>query len=327
MKRLAILDDYQGAALDLADWSALTGRCSIDVLRHNLAVPEPAASRLAPYHILCTMRERMPLPAALLERLPLLEMLVVTGARNRLLDLEAATRRGILVCNTGSGGGEHATAELAWGLILAGARHIAAEDRGMRAGAWQTTLGTTLHAKTLGLLGLGRIGKQMAALGRAFGMRVVAWSPNLTEARAAEGGAERVDKSALFAASDIVSLHLVLSERSRGIVGAAELGLMKPSAILVNTSRGPLIDEAALIETLRARRIAGAAIDVYEPEPLPADHPLRRLDNTVLTPHLGYVTGETFRGFFRDTVENVHGYLDGAPLRALNPEALDLRRS
>ena len=317
MIKVAVLDDYQRVALRMADWSALAGRAEVQVFDRNLAVPDEAAAALADYEVVCLMRERMAFPRALFERLPDLRLIVLTGMRSPSLDLGAAADRGVLVCHTRGGGTEHSTTELAWGLVLACARRIAREDRVMHEGGWQSTIGTMLHGKTLGLLGLGRLGGRMAALGQAFGMEVIAWSENLTPSRAAEAGAERVEKEELFRRSDVVSIHLVLGERTRGLVGAGEIGLMKPSAFLVNTSRGPIVDETALVEALRTGRIAGAGLDVYDREPLPPDHPLRHLDNTVLTPHLGYVTEETYRVFFADMVEDIAAYLDGRPIRVL----------
>jgi len=320
MKRLAILDDYLHLALRSADWSVLERQCRIDVIDRQLAVPDEAAEVLAPYHILCHLRERTPMPRALLERLPNLEFMTVTGKAHRTLDLRAATERGIVVSHVSSAvHGSNAPPELAWGLILATARHIAYEDRGVREGAWQRTAGMLLDGKTLGLLGLGRVGQRMAAIGQAFGMRVVAWSPNLTDEAAAAFKVQRVDKDALFAQSDVLSIHVVLSERSRHLVGRRELALMKPDALLVNTARGPIVDEAALVEALAQGRLGGAGLDVLETEPLPAGHPLTRLDNVVLTPHLGYATRETIAGFYQASVAGVQAYLAGAPVGAREP--------
>jgi D-3-phosphoglycerate dehydrogenase len=318
--RIAILDDYQNVALSLADWSGLLARCDVAVFSEPFRSTDDAADKLAGFDILCSMRERTAFPAELLSRLPRLKMIAITGGQHRTLDLAAAKRQGIVVSGTTRRGtGHHATPELAWGLILSLARHIPLEATKMRRGGWQETLGTVLSGKTLGLVGLGRLGARMVPIGRAFGMTVVAWSPNLTDARAAEAGATRVDKDELFRSSDVVSLHVVLSERSRGIVGAAELSLMKRSALLINTARGPLVDEAALLAALSSGRIAGAGLDVYDVEPLPDDHPLRKLGNVVLTPHLGYTVEELFRVFYEDTVENVTAYLDGAPIRLVEP--------
>ncbi|OVZ57470.1 hydroxyacid dehydrogenase [Pigmentiphaga sp. NML080357] len=315
MKRLAILDDYLHLALRSADWSVLEGQCRIDVIDRKLQVPDEAAAVLEPYHILCHLRERTPMPRALLERLPNLEFMTVTGKAHRTLDLQAATERGVVVSHVSSAvHGSNATPELAWGLILATARHIAYEDRGVREGAWQRTAGMLLDGKTLGLLGLGRVGQRMAAIGQVFGMRVVAWSPNLTDEAAAAFRVQRVDKDALFEQSDVLSIHVVLSERSRHLVGRRELALMKRDALLINTARGPIVDEAALVEALAQGRLGGAGLDVFETEPLPAGHPLTRLDNVVLTPHLGYATRETIAGFYQASVAGVQAYLAGAPV-------------
>ena len=321
-KKIAILDDYLGLALRSADWSVLDGLCEIDVIDRKLQVPGEAAEVLAPYHVLCHLRERTPMPRALIERLPRLQFMTVTGKAHRTLDLQAATDCGVLVSHVSAGQtGSRATPEMAWGLILAAARHIALEDRRTRAGHWQTTTGMLLDGRTLGLVGLGRVGQAMASIGRAFGMRVLAWSPNLTEAQAAAHGATRVDKQALFRNSDVLSIHVVLSERSRHLVDAEALGWMKPDAILVNTARGPIVDECALVEALRAGRIGGAGLDVFDTEPLAPDHPLLALDNVVLTPHLGYATHDTFRGFYRATVAGVLAFLEGRPSNLLNDAA------
>ncbi len=320
MIRLAILDDYASVSLEMADWSRLDGRCHIDVLDRALGVPDEAAEVLAPYDVLCHLRERTAMPRALIERLPQLKLVTITGTAHRTLDLVAAHARGIVVCHSasrpGSGQGE-GTPELTLGLMLALARSISHEHAGMRAGAWQSTVGTTLFGRRLGLIGLGRVGRRVAELARAFGMGVVAWSPNMTTEQAASAGARLVCKQELFATSDYVSLHLVLGERSRGIVGEAELAAMKPTAFVVNTARGPLIDEAALMSALGERRIAGAGLDVFWNEPLARDHPIRALTNVVLTPHLGYVVEESLRAFYEDTVENVVAWLDGKPIRVV----------
>ena len=316
---LAVLDDYHGAALAMADWSGLSGRCAITVFDDHLADEDAIAARLEPFAIVCIMRERTPFSRALLARLPALRLLVTTGMGNRAVDLDAATERGVVV--SGTRVAPLRTAELTWALILALARNIAIEDRAIRNGAWGRTIGQDLIGRRLGLVGLGRLGARVALIGKAFGMEPVAWSENLTPELAEERGARWVDKKELFAASDVVSVHMVLSERTRGLVGAAEIGLMKPDAILVNTSRGPIVDEAALLKALRAGSIAGAGLDVFETEPLAADHPLFALENVVLTPHLGYVTRDTYRVFYSDTVAAVEAYLDGRPIRVLNPEA------
>jgi len=315
MFEVAILDDYQGAALQLADWQSLHPQARISAVDTHIADFEALTTRLHGRDAVVAMRERTPFPAALFARLPNLKLLVTSGMRNSAIDLEAASKHGVTVCGTDML--PYPTAELTWGLILAFARNIAREDRAMREGKWQTSIGTGLKGKTLGLLGLGRLGAQVAAIGKAFGMEIIAWSQNLTAESAASAGAQLVDKETLFAAADIVSIHLVLGERTRGLVKAADLARMKPSAFLVNTSRGPIVDEQALIAALESRRIAGAAIDVYDHEPLPAEHPLRRLPNTVLTPHLGYVTVENYRLAYGQAVEAIRAYLAGAPIRVI----------
>jgi phosphoglycerate dehydrogenase-like enzyme len=316
MPRIAVLDDYQDAARRVADWQTLPG-CEVTAFRDHLADPAALAARLAPFEIIVAMRERTPFPKALLERLPALRLLVTTGMRNGSIDVKAAAERNVMVC--GTPGLPYPTAELAWGLILALFRRIPEEDRATREGKWQTTLGLGLNGKTLGVLGLGTLGARVARVGRAFEMEVLAWSQNLTAARAAEVGATLVPKDELLARADVVSIHLVLGERTRGLLGARELGLMKQSAYLVNTSRGPIVDEAALVAALGAGRLAGAGIDVYGEEPLPPDNPLRRAPNTILTPHLGYVTEETYRVFYGGAVEDIAAWLKGAPIRVLKP--------
>ena len=319
MKRIAILDDYQNAALSVPDWQRLTGRAGVEVFRDTLADTDALARRLARFEILVTIRERTRFSAALLRRLPALELLALTGRNSGQVDAAAATEQGVLVTETEGSGAS--PVELTMGLILAVARRIPHEERALRDGRWQTGVGVELQGKTLGILGLGRIGSRIAAFGNLLGMRVLAWGPTLTDERAAAGGATRVPLETLFRESDVVSLHLRLSEMTRGVVTAALLALMKPTALLVNTARGPLVDEAALIAALRARRIAGAALDVYDVEPLPADHPLIALDNVVLTPHVGYVTGEVYGIFFRHVVEAIEAFLDGKlPPRTVNPE-------
>ena len=316
MTKVAILDDYQSVALDMAEWDSLPDDVSIDVFEDHLSVEDDIAARLALYDIVVAMRERTPFQRSLLERLPNLRLLVTTGMRNASIDIAAASDNGVIVC--GTDGVPYPTAELTWGLILALFRKIPAEDRATRDGRWQVTMGEGLHGKTLGLLGLGRLGSQVATVGAAFGMNPIAWSQNLTAERAAEFGATHVTKSELLSRSDVVTIHLVLSGRTRGLIGADDLALMKPSAYLVNTSRGPIVDETALIDALKAGSIAGAGLDVFDIEPLPADHPLRSLPNTVLTPHMGYVTAETYRVFYGDAVENIKSYLNGNPARVIS---------
>ena len=306
--KIAVLDDYQGVALKLADWSAVTVRADVDVFRDHLADADAVAARLLPYDIICVMRERTPLGATLIERLPNLKLIASTGPRNASIDLKAAAARGVAVGHTGYFGSP--TVELTWALILAGARHLVAEAAAVRSGGWQHTIGDDLSGKTLGIMGLGHIGSQVAKIGLAFGTRVLAWSQNLTAEKAAATGAALVSKEELLRQADIVSVHLVLSERTRGLIGAGELALMKRSARLVNTSRGPIVVEAALIAALKAGQIAGAAIDVYDVEPLPADHPYRNQDNLLATPHIGYVSRGLYERFYRDTVANIIAWLD-----------------
>jgi len=316
MARVALLDDYQGVALRMADWKSLPAGTDVVAFPDHLADENALATRLADFDIVMAMRERTAFTRSLLERLPKLRLLITAGMRNASIDMKATAERGVLVC--GTAGLPYPTAELAWGLILGLMRRIPAEDRATREGRWQVSLGLGLNGKTLGVLGLGTLGSRVAKVGRAFEMDVLAWSQNLTAARAAEVGATLVPKDELLARSDIVSIHLVLSERTRGLLGARELGLMKRSAYLVNTSRGPIVDEAALIDALRNGIIAGAGLDVFDPEPLPADHPFRSLPNIVVTPHLGYVTEETYRVFYGHALEDVHAFLRGAPVRVLS---------
>ena len=318
--KIAVLDDYLRRSQVAADWSGVTARCELTVFGRPIS-PNDAARVLEPYDIVCTLRERMPLPKTLIEQLPNLKMIAVTGLYNRTLDVGAATDRGIVVSYTDLRGTyRNATAELTWGLILAVARHIPHEAQRMRSGGWQSTVGITLMGRTLGLLGLGRQAKRVLPIAKALGMNVIAWSQNLDAGAASEVGVRRVDKDELFAQSDVLSVHLVLSERSRGIVGARELALMKKSAILVNTARGGLIDESALVTALRERRIAGAGLDVFASEPLPDDHPLRALPNVVLTPHQGHNVEEFYEVAYTDVVENIRAFLDGKPIRILTPE-------
>jgi phosphoglycerate dehydrogenase-like enzyme len=317
MVRVAILDDYQGVALRMTDWGRLPAGTDLVVFSDHLWDLAAVAARLAEFDVVMAMRERTPFPRALLERLPRLRLLVTSGMRNAAIDLAAAAERGVLVC--GTGGLPYPTAELTWALILALFRRVPAEDRATRAGHWQQSVGLGLNGKTLGVLGLGTLGSRVARVGRAFEMEVIAWSQNLTAQRAAEVGATLVARDELLGRSDVVTIHLVLSERTRGLVGARELALMKPGAYLVNTSRGPIVDEAALVRVLREGTIAGAGLDVFDEEPLPLGHPLRQLPNTVITPHLGYVTEETYRIFFGQAVEDIEAFLRGAPVRVLKP--------
>ncbi|MFY0567521.1 D-2-hydroxyacid dehydrogenase family protein [Archangium lansingense] len=313
--KIAVLDDYQRVAQGLADWSRLPAGSELVIFDRHIADSRELEATLQPFEVLVIMRERTPFPAALIDRLPNLRLLVTTGGRNAAIDLEACRARGITVSGTGNVGSP--TAELAWGLILALVKRIPAEERALRAGTWQTGLTEGLAGKRLGLLGLGKLGTQVARVGQAFGMEVVAWSQNLTAERAAEAGVRRVEKHELFATSDVVSLHLILSERTRGIVGAGELNAMKPTAWFVNTSRAGLVDELALLNVLKEQRIAGAGLDVFPLEPLPAHHPLLALPNVVLTPHLGYVTRENYAVFYRDALEDILAWRAGAPVRLL----------
>ena len=319
--KIAILDDWQDAAHSYADWSPLASRADLTFFADAIDTEDEAAAALVDFELLLTMRERTAFPETLLRRLPKLRMIGITGAHVATLDLEACSRLGIVVCNTAGGGpgAPFATAELALGLLIAAARAIPAADATMRAGGFQrgVPVGLSLAGKTLGIVGLGRLGSRMARYAAAFDMRVIAWSPNLTEAKAQAAGARLVGKSDLMAESDAISLHMVLSPRSRGIVGAEDIGRMKKGAILINTSRGPLIDEDALVTAVRAGKII-AALDVYDKEPLPQDHPLRASGNTVLTPHIGYGVEETWRDFYPRSIENALAFLDGAPIRVLN---------
>jgi phosphoglycerate dehydrogenase-like enzyme len=316
MPRVAVLDDYQSVAARFADWSLLPDPIDVTEFSDHLDDEDSLAERLAPFDVVVAMRERTPFPRSLLERLPGLRLLVTTGRRNAAIDVAAAADRGITVCGTAS----HPTGpvELTWALILAVARHLPEEDASVRAGGWQETVGTDLAGGTLGVIGLGRLGEPVARIGQAFGMHVVAWSQHLTEERAAEVGVRRVGKDELFATADVVTVHLVLSDRTRGLVDRDALARMKSSAILVNTSRGPIVDEAALLGALTAGTIAGAGIDVFDREPLPREHPLRSAPRTVRTPHLGYVTERTYEVFFREAVEDVAAFLAGSPIRVLS---------
>lgn len=326
MLKVAILDDYAKVALKLAHWSVLDGKAEITVFDRHLSQDE-AASALQPFDVLCTVRERMNMPRSLFERLPNLKMVTIVGMSLPNLDMAAATEHGVIVCHSNFANPifaniMNATPELTWGLLIATVRHMSIEDRRMRAGGWQSTVGTILAGRTLGLLGLGRIGKRMAAYGRAFGMEVIAWSQNLTDETATSVGARRVTKDDLFRLSDVLSIHVVLSDRTRGLVTARELALMKPEAFLINTSRGPIVVEADLIAALNSGRIAGAGLDVFDIEPPPADHPFRSMDNVTLAPHLGYVTHETLHAFYSDTIDAVVAFADGKPIRIANQDAL-----
>lgn len=313
--KIAVLDDWQNVARDVVDWSVLEPLGKVSFLHDYPADTATLANRLKDFEVLCVMRERTLFDAALLNQLPNLKLLVTGGMRNAAIDLATAKSRGILVCGTESY--KHAAPELTWALIMGATRNLVAEANSLRAGDWQIGLGGDLHGKTLGILGLGSIGKWIARYGQAFGMKVIAWSQNLTAEAAAESGATLVSKRELFEQADVLSVHLVLSERSRGLVDAQALSWMKPDAWLINTSRGPIIDEAALIDSLQQRRIAGAALDVFDREPLPADHPLRSLDNVLATPHIGYVTRNNYRMFYGQMIEDIQAWHAGTPIRLL----------
>jgi phosphoglycerate dehydrogenase-like enzyme len=316
--RCAILDDYQNVALSMADWSSVIGDIDVTVFNAPFENAAEAQRALAGFHIVCAMRERTPFRGGMIAALPDLKLLITTGARNNSIDLDAAAEHGVVVCGTGSFG--NPTVGVTFGLILELTRRIGFENARMKSGEpWQVTLGTDLEGLTLGIVGLGKLGTRVAKVAQAFGMRVFAWSQNLTPDKCREAGVEYAAKDDLFRRADIVTVHLVLSERSRSVIGAGELGLMKPTAYLVNTARGPLVDEAALIETLSRRRIAGAGLDVFAVEPLPVDHPFRDLDNVVVTPHLGYVTAQNYARFFADMVEDIRAFLDGTPVRVIAP--------
>ncbi|MGO9453245.1 MAG: D-2-hydroxyacid dehydrogenase family protein [Candidatus Binataceae bacterium] len=326
MLKVAILDDYAKVALRSADWSVLDGKAEVTVFDRHLSEDE-AATALKPFDVLCTVRERMSLPRSLFERLPNLKLVTIVGLMLPNLDLAAATEHGVIVAHSNFTNPlfaniANATPELTWALMIATVRHMQLESRRMREGAWQSTTGIILAGRTLGLLGLGRIGKRMAAYGRAFGMSVIAWSQNLTPEAAAAAGAQRVEKDDLFRLSDVVSIHVQLSDRTRDLVTARELALMKPEAYLINTSRGPIVVEADLIAALRARRIVGAGIDVYDEEPPPPNHPFRTMDNVTITPHLGYVTSETLIAFYSDSLDAIAAFANGSPIRMVNPDAL-----
>ena len=311
MVRVAILDDYQGVAREVVDWSALDGRAEITTFERHFPDEDAAAEALVDYEVVVAMRERTPFPASLLHRLPQLRLLVTTGMRNGSIDLAAAEQLGVTVCGTDSV--PSSTVEHTWALILAWSRHIVEEAGNMSAGRWQTTLGNGLSGKTLGIIGLGRIGTAVAAVGNAFGMRVVAWSQNLTTERAEAAGVELVAFPELLADSHVVSVHLVLSDRTRHLIGASEIARMRPSALLVNTSRGPIVDAAALASAVGSGALAGAAVDVYDEEPPAGDHPLRSTPGVLATPHLGYVSREVYEVFYGQAVEDVAAFLDGDP--------------
>jgi phosphoglycerate dehydrogenase-like enzyme len=327
MTRVAVLDDWQGVARGAADWKPLQARADVVFFADAFADADDAAAKLADFDIVLSMRERTPLPGSLIDRLPKLRMLGMTGARNASLDTPACTARGIPVCATQGGGySDSATAELALGLLIAAARGLAVGDAAIRAGGFQmgVPVGIGLAGKTLGVIGLGRLGSYMTTYCKALRMNVIAWSQNLTAEKAEAAGARLVSKDELMATADAISIHMVLSDRSRGLVSGADIARMKHGAILVNTSRGPIIDEAAMLEALQAGKIV-AALDVYDREPLPVDHPLRKAPNTVLAPHLGYCVKETWDGFYPQMIENALAFMDGKPVRVTNPEVLGAR--
>jgi phosphoglycerate dehydrogenase-like enzyme len=314
--RCAILDDYQNVALSSADWSALSGDLEIKVFNKHLGGADNVVKALQGFSIICGMRERTRFPRAVIEQLPELRLLITTGMRNASIDVAAAWERGITVCGTPSVG--NPTSGIAIGLMLELTRRIGYENARLKAGAlWQTTIGLDLDGLTLGVLGLGRLGTRTARIAKAFGMKVIAWSQNLTPEKCDAAGVGYMSKEELFRQADFISIHLVLSQRSRGLVGAKEIGMMKASAYIINTSRGPIIDEAALLSALRDNKIAGAGLDVFDVEPLPLDHPLRKMDNVVITPHLGYVSLQNYRAYFSGVVDDIRGFLEGKPVRVL----------
>jgi phosphoglycerate dehydrogenase-like enzyme len=317
--RCAILDDYQNIALKAADWSPVAKDLDIKVFNQPLGSQDQIIKALADFEIICGMRERTPFPRAVISALPKLKLLITTGARNASFDLAAAKDHNVTVCGTPGFG--NPTAGLTIGLMLELTRRIGFENARMKAGEpWQITIGPDLEGHTLGVLGLGKLGARVAKTAQALGMKIIAWSQNLTPEKCREAGVEYATKEDLFRQADFVSIHVILSQRSRGLVGAKELGLMKPTAYLVNTSRGPIVDEAALIAALKDKRITGAALDVFDVEPLPLDHPFRKMDNVVLTPHLGYVSLQNYQAYFKGVVEDIRGWLDGKPVRAMSAE-------
>jgi phosphoglycerate dehydrogenase-like enzyme len=326
--RIVVLDDYQRVARDLGPFDSLTGD-TVEVLHEHLAGPDELVAALSGAQVVVAMRERTPFPAEIFDRLPELRLLVTTGMVNAAIDLAAAAAHGVTVTGTVMAGSSRSsnTAELTWALILACRRHVVTEDRALRDGRWQTTVGTDLAGSTLGVLGLGRLGTQVARIGQAFDMRVIAWSENLTAERAAEAGVTRVPREELFATSDVLTVHLKLSDRTTGLIGPAELAAMKPTAILINTSRGPIVDATALVAALTTGKIAGAGLDVYDTEPLPAGDPLRGAPHTVLLPHLGYVTEAGYRSMYQQAVEDIVAWRAGSPVRVLTPVSAGRTRS
>ena len=316
MVRAAVLDDYQNVGLTFADWSPITRDVEVKVFDKPFANQAEVIKALQGFAIIVGLRERTPFPPKVIEALPDLKLLITTGARNNSFDVKACSERGITVCGTGVVGSP--TTGIAFGLMLELTRRVGFENARLKAGApWQVTIGRDLEGLTLGILGLGKLGQRSATVGKAFGMKTIAWSQNLTPEKAQAGGAELVTKEDLFRSADVVTIHLILSDRSRGLVGAKELGLMKKTSYLVNTSRGPIVDEKALIATLQSKSIAGAGLDVFDVEPLPLDHPFRKMDNVVITPHLGYVSEQNYRKYFPDIVEDIRAWLDGKPVRVV----------
>ncbi len=314
--RCAILDDYQNVALQVADWSKVKDDLDIKVFNEHLGGPDNVVKALQGFQIVSAMRERTGFPRAVIEKLPDLKLLITTGMRNASIDVAAANEKGVTVCGTGSFGSP--TSGIAIGLMLELTRHIGYENTRLKAGeAWQKTIGPELEGLTLGILGLGKLGTRTAMIGKAFGMNVIAWSTNLTPEKCKEAGVDYVSKEDLFRQADFISIHVVLSQRSRGLVGAKDIALMKPTAYLINTSRGPIIDEAAMLAALRDKKIGGAGLDVFDVEPLPKDHPLRKMDNVVITPHLGYVALKNYQNYFTGVVEDIRGFIDGKPVRVM----------
>ncbi|HCE76752.1 MAG TPA: hydroxyacid dehydrogenase [Dehalococcoidia bacterium] len=316
MLNIAVLDDYQNVAFECANWSELAGKGSISIFNDHIHCSEPLIDRLKEFEIICAMRERTPFSKEILHRLPKLQLLITSGMRNASIDVKAANAQGVTVC--GTDGLPYPTAELTWGLILDLARNISRENEAVKLGEWQTTLGVGLKGKTLGLIGLGNLGGQVADYGNAFGMNVIAWSENLTDKKARDKNARYVELNTLMSESDFISIHTVLSERTLGLIDSSKLRLMKKSSFIVNTSRGPIIDESALVEVLENAQIAGAGLDVFDLEPMPSEHPLVTSSRTIITPHIGYVTEETYKIFYEQTVECVTAFLNRKPVRVLN---------
>lgn len=318
--KIAVLDDYQNVAFSMADWSGVEREAEVRVFHNHLGSIDQVVEAIRDFEVVSLMRERTPFPRELFERLPKLKLLLTSGHFNSAIDVAAARDHGVIVCGTDTIG--RTTVEQTWALLMAAARNVALEDRAMREGGWQVSLGHTLEGKTLGLVGLGRLGQQVAEIARVFRMKLVAWSANLTAEHAAEHGARLVSKDELFAVSDFIGIHLRLSERTRGLIAASDLARMKPTAWIVNTARGEIVNQVDLIDALEKRQIGGAAMDVFETEPLPVDHPFRRLPNTVLSPHKGFVTEESYRVFYGQTVENIRAWMDGNPIRIIENNTL-----